>query len=78
MRNIVHARLDEETRRLLDRLKRREGWSDSEAVRRAIQTLAGATLERGARAPSVIGIGKFSSGQPDLGSNKKNLDGFGK
>jgi len=26
----------------------------------------------------VIGLGKFSSGVSDLGSNKKHLSGFGK
>jgi hypothetical protein len=27
--------------------------------------------------PRVIGLGKFSSGVPDLGSNEKHLKGFG-
>ncbi|HEY4362395.1 MAG TPA: hypothetical protein VGN17_15575 [Bryobacteraceae bacterium] len=28
--------------------------------------------------PRIAGLGKFSSGLPDLGSNKKHLKGFGR
>lgn len=27
--------------------------------------------------PRVVGLGEFSTGVPDLGSNKKHLQGFG-
>lgn len=76
MSDIVHARLDPETRRLLERLRRRFGWNDSETVRRALRAFAEAELP-GRRRP-VVGLGAFASGIDDLGSNPDHLDGFGR
>jgi hypothetical protein len=59
---------------MLRRLERRFGWSDSQVVREGIKALDGLTA-RGPR--RVIGLGRFSSGVPDLGSNKARLKGFG-
>lgn len=73
---IVHARLDAATRRLLARLRRQLGCNDSEIVRRAIRTLADAELPR--RGRPIIGVGQFESGYDDLGSNEEHLDGFGR
>jgi hypothetical protein len=78
MNSIVHARLDPETLRLLRRLSRRFGWNDSEVVRRGIQALAERAAGDEQPANRVIGLGAFSSGIPDLGSNKKRLVGFGR
>jgi hypothetical protein len=75
MSRIVHARLDAETERRLRRLERRLGWSDSQVVREGIRVLDGLTA-RGPR--RVIGLGRFRSGIPDLGSNKAHLKGFGR
>jgi len=72
---MIHARLDPETERMLRRLERRFGWSDSQVVREGIKVLNGVT-ERGRR--RVVGLGRFSSGIPDLGSNKTHLKGFGR
>lgn len=73
---IVHARLDEESERILDRLRRRTGLRDSAVIRRALRE-----MDAGLPAPAVrkiSGLGKFASGVPDLGSNKKHLRGFGR
>ncbi|HET6629393.1 MAG TPA: hypothetical protein VFG91_06440 [Woeseiaceae bacterium] len=78
MTDIVHARLDSRTRQIMQRLKRRHGWSDSEIVRHGIRTLADAELPAGQRTGRIIGVGKFESGIPDLGSNPEHLREFGR
>jgi hypothetical protein len=75
MPGMIHARLDPETERMLRRLQRHFGWSDSQVVREGIKVLNGLTA-RGRR--RVAGLGRFSSGIPDLGSNKAHLKGFGR
>lgn len=77
MAAIVHARIDPETEKLLVQLRRRRGWSDSEAVRRGIRALAQVELKAG-HGRKIVGLGKFDSGLKDLGSNKEHLDGFGR
>ena len=74
MSRIVHARLDADCERILSKLCRRTGWRDSEIIRRGIRALAGITL--GGTAKRIVGLGKFRSGLPDLGSNKTYLKGF--
>jgi hypothetical protein len=69
----VQARLDEETRKTLARLVDQLGVSPSTVVREGIRLLA-ASQPKSRR---IAGLGKFSSGVPDLGSNKKHLKGFG-
>jgi hypothetical protein len=75
MSRIVHARIDRETERILNGLKRRLGWTNSKAVREGIKALDSLLL-RG-KAQRVVGLGRFCSGLRDLGSNKKLLRGFG-
>jgi hypothetical protein len=75
MKTSVQARLDEETREDLDILVRRHGWSTSRAVREGLHLLV--RQHSGSAATKMIGIGMFDSGIPDLGSNKKHLEGFG-
>jgi hypothetical protein len=76
MGRLVQARLDQRTARLLLRLRRITGATDSEIVRRGIAALS-ATIP-GSPARRIRGLGQFASGRPDLGSNKKHLDGFGR
>jgi hypothetical protein len=76
MSRIIHARLDPETEKLLRDCQRRWGWTDSQAVREGIKMLGG-LLGHG-RARAMVGVGKFQSGIPDLGSNKNHLKGFGR
>lgn len=70
----VQVRLDDETTAILDRL-RRGGRTTSDIVREAIR-LAGREQGGGA-AGKMIGIGMIRSGVPDMGSNKKYLEGLG-
>ena len=78
MQNIVHARLDEQTREIMRRLQRRHGWSESEIVRIGIRALADTDLLAGEQAKRIFGLGKFASGIDDLGSNDEHLEGFGR
>jgi hypothetical protein len=71
----IHARLDDETDALREQLKRSQGWTDSEIVRRGIQLLSSMTPKRGRR--RFTGVGKYNSGIPDLSTNKKHMEGFG-
>jgi hypothetical protein len=76
MKASVQARLDEETQAALERLVRRHGWSVSKVVREGIRLVE----ERQAPATrrKLIGIGMFDSGVPDLATNKKYMEDFGR
>ena len=76
MKPSVQARLDRRSQMALERLVRRLGWSPSRVVREGVQLLA--ACYAGPSAQQVIGVGRFASGLPDLGSNKKHLRGFGR
>lgn len=76
MRDVVQARLDDKSRRALKTLSRALGWSPSRVVREGLRVLESSYLRRKKR--GVIGLGKFRSGVPDLGSNKEHLRDFGK
>jgi hypothetical protein len=69
----VQARLDEDTQKTLARLVDQLGVSPSTVVREGIRLLAASQP----KSRKIVGLGKFSSGVPDLGSNKKHLKGFG-
>ena len=74
MKTSVQARLDEETREILDRL-RLGGLTTSDVIREGIRRLD-RELSKGAAA-RMIGIGMIRSGVSDMGSNKKYLEGLG-
>jgi hypothetical protein len=76
MASTVQARLDKNTERALARLVRRLGWSPSRVVREGVRLLAATHL--GTPRRRVIGLGEFSSGVSDLGSNKEHLRGLGR
>ncbi len=57
-------------------LIRELGWSPSQIVREGLRVLAASYLRRKKR--GIIGLGKFASRVPDLGSNKKHLRDFGR
>ena len=73
---VIQARLDDRSRKSLAILVRDLGWSPSQVVREGLRVLEASYLRRKKR--GVIGLGKFSSGVPDLGSNKKRLRDFGR
>jgi hypothetical protein len=72
----VQARLDKETQAALDRLVRRHGWTTSSVVREGIRLVE--QQHAPAPRPKLIGIGKYDSGIPDLATNKKHMEGFGR
>jgi hypothetical protein len=72
----IQARLDDRSRKRLMALIRELGWTPSQVVREGLRVLEASYLRRKKR--GVIGLGKFSSGITDLGSNKKHLRGFGR
>jgi hypothetical protein len=76
MSRILHARLDDETETMLRELERRFGWNDSKVVREGIRALNSLLIRSGKQ--KIIGLGRFRSGIPDLGSNKDHLKGFGR
>ena len=75
MKSTVQARLDSDAQRTLERLVQRLRWSPSKVVREGLRMLASSQPIAGQ--PRIVGLGKFSSGVRDLGSNKKHLKGFG-
>jgi len=76
MRSVVQARLNPDSQKALERLAARLGWSQSQIVREGIRLLESCYGQgRGLR---IVGLGKFSSGVRDLGSNKRHLKGFGR
>jgi hypothetical protein len=76
MKLTVQARLDRRSQTALDRLIKRLGWSPSKVVREGVRLLD-ACYGR-PRRRKIIGIGRFASGIPDLGSNKEHLKGYGR
>jgi hypothetical protein len=76
MKTTVQARLDRRAQVALARLVRHLGWSPSRVVREGLRLLA-ACYGRPSRR-RVVGVGRYASGLPDLGSNKKRLEGFGR
>jgi hypothetical protein len=72
---VIQARLDERSQKRLRSLVRELGLTPSEAVREGIRALESTHLRKKKR--TIVGLGKFDSGIPDLGSNKKHLDGYG-
>jgi len=76
MRTAIQARLDDRSRKRLAVLVRELGWTPSRVVREGLRVLEASYLRKKRR--GVIGLGKFRSGVPDLGSNKKHLREFGR
>ena len=50
-------------------------WAPSKIVREVLRLLA--TFHASVGQPRITGLGRFSSGLPNLGSNKKHLRDFG-
>lgn len=76
MSSTIQARLDEPSKKALAKLVKQTGWSPSKVVREGLRVLAACYPGNGPR--KIIGLGKFASGIPDLGSNKEHMKGFGK
>jgi hypothetical protein len=76
MGNAIQARLDERSRKRLAVLVRELGWTPSQVVREGLRVLEASYVRR--KKKGIIGLGKFSSGITDLGSNKEHLRDFGR
>lgn len=76
MPSTIQARLDEASKKALAKLVKQTGWNPSKVVREGLRILAACYPGDGSR--KIIGLGKFASGIPDLGSNKEHLKGLGK
>ena len=76
MRKLVQARLDVESLRRLKLLVRDLGWSPSRVVREGLRVLEASHVRK--QKKRIVGLGEFSSGIADLGSNKKHQEGFGR
>ncbi len=76
MGSSIQARLDEKSRKTFESLTKQLGWSPSKIIREGLQLLAACHIGDGRK--RIVGMGKFESGKPDLGSNKKYLRDFGK
>jgi hypothetical protein len=74
--STIQARLDDRSRKRLAVLVRELGWTPSQVVREGLRILEVNYVRR--KKQGVIGLGRFSSGVADLGTNKKHLRGFGK
>ena len=78
MKTYIHARLGQEDRIVLDRLKQSTGRTESEIVRRGLQLVA---EEEGGRRSALDlagrSVGRFKKGPKDLSTNKKHVEGFG-
>lgn len=70
------ARLDPDSQKALERLSGRLGWSPSGIVREGIRLLESCYGQRTGQ--RIVGLGKFSSGIPDLGSSVRHLKDFGR
>ena len=79
MKAYIHARLGVEDRAVLDALKQATGRSESEIVRRGLQLVA-AEERRRRSALELAGrsVGRFRKGPPDLSTNRKHLEDFGR
>ena len=76
MGSSIQARLDPDSQKALERLASRLGWSPSKIVREGIRLLESCYGQSAGQ--RIVGLGKFSSGVRDLGSNKRHLKGFGR
>jgi hypothetical protein len=79
MKRLIHARLGETDRAILEDLKRATGWSDSEVIRRGLR-LVRQDLGRSPSALDAAGrsVGRFRGGPRDLSTNPVHMDEFGR
>jgi hypothetical protein len=76
MSSVIQARLDEESRKIMEKLVKKTGWTPSRVVREGLRLLASCHVTQGKR--KITGQGKFASGIGDLSWNKAHLRDFGR
>jgi hypothetical protein len=72
----VQARLNKDEQKTLARLAKQLGCTESQVVREGLRALA--AVYPSPRKPKIIGMGEFEFGPPDLATNKKHMEGFGR
>jgi hypothetical protein len=79
MKKYVHARLGEKDRRVLDRLKRSTGRTESELLRSGLHLVA-TEEDRRHSALDLAGhsAARFKNGPLDLSTSWEHLEGFGR
>ncbi len=78
MKSYTQARLSDEDRAALNKLKGQTGQTESEIVRRGLHLVA--QEERGRRSALELAgrsVGRFKKGPRDLSTNRKHVEGFG-
>lgn len=80
MKNYVHARLGHEDRALLKALKKATGETESTLVKEGLRLVYQKKVKKQKNALEAAGdaVGCIASGVPDLSTNKKYFEGFGK
>jgi hypothetical protein len=79
VKTYIHARLTDEDRSVLKKLREATGEGESSLVRKGLRLV----LKEVGRKPSALelagdSVGKFRKGPRDLARNKKHLAGFGR
>jgi hypothetical protein len=79
VKTFVHARLTASERRLLDRMRKVTGRSESALVRRGLQLVAAEEQSRrSALDLAGASVGRFDAGPGDLAANRRHLEDFGR
>jgi hypothetical protein len=73
---VVQTRLDDWTKAALENAARQEGRSVSDLVREGIHMVVSHHSASPRR--KWIGVGKYDTGIPDLSTNPKYMEGFGR
>ena len=79
MKNYIHARLNEEDRKILNELKRKKKTTESTLVRQGLKLIYQQEIENAKTALELANdlAGKYASGLGDLSYNKKHMGGLG-
>lgn len=81
MKNFVHARLNSNDMKLLADLRKKNGETVSELVKKGLRLLyarASKPFKKTALELCKTSVGKFSFRVSDLSTNKIHLEGYGK
>ncbi|HRP69062.1 MAG TPA: hypothetical protein PLY93_05985 [Turneriella sp.] len=79
MAKTITARIDDTTEKQLARLALKLHQSESQVIRRSIESLAALELNTKRKPKKIFyGLGEYDSGIADLGTNKAYLHDFGR
>ena len=72
----IQARLSKEEQKTVARLTKQLACTESQLVREGLRALA--AVHPPPKKPKILGAGEFEFGPPDLATNKKYMEGFGR